>query len=89
MAFRHEFLMRGILALSAIHLAKTNPDRSKVHEAEAMEHHSIALGLYRPAMSCVVKGFGTPASTSCRLSLIVYLRQYIPSPDLWRRNDRC
>ena len=50
LALKHEFLMHGILALSAMHITQVDPCRSELSEARALQHHSKALGLYWPTM---------------------------------------
>lgn len=42
-AFQHEFLMRAVLALSALHLARNSPARSQQLYDYSMQHHQAAL----------------------------------------------
>jgi hypothetical protein len=41
--FQYDFVMRGILALSALHLARFKPDKSEFYIAHAMQQHQIGL----------------------------------------------
>lgn len=45
MAFESEFLMRTILALSAIHLAHFRREKRDYYVSVAMEHHQVACRL--------------------------------------------
>ena len=47
-AFRHPFVMHGILSLAALHLAHGDPSSREQHTLNASRHHSISLqGLHR------------------------------------------
>jgi hypothetical protein len=50
-AFTHGFLLHGILAFSALHLAPSQPERNTFLWTEATAHHDIGLRLFRLAMS--------------------------------------
>lgn len=53
-AYSQPFLMHGILALSALHLASLSynrPEKSREHRAAALRHHDQALALFRPLLS--------------------------------------
>jgi hypothetical protein len=50
-AFTHHFLLHGILAFSALHLARSQPERKTLLYAKATAHHDIGLGMFRTAMS--------------------------------------
>ncbi|RDW83519.1 hypothetical protein BP5796_05010 [Coleophoma crateriformis] len=50
-AFTHHFLLHGILAFSALHLACSQPDRKTLLYTEASAHHNIGLGMFRNAIS--------------------------------------
>ncbi|KAG9236415.1 putative NADH oxidase [Amylocarpus encephaloides] len=43
MAFTNPFVMRGILSLSALHLAHLNPGNREFYVTSSMEHHEMAL----------------------------------------------
>jgi hypothetical protein len=45
LGLEYEFVMRGVLALSAIHLARFKPDRRDFYISQAMEHHQTGLRL--------------------------------------------
>ncbi|KAF1992800.1 hypothetical protein P154DRAFT_148371 [Amniculicola lignicola CBS 123094] len=49
-AFTHDFLLHGILAFSALHLARSQPERKNLLYAEASAHHDIALRGFQSAM---------------------------------------
>ncbi|KAE8440857.1 hypothetical protein EG329_006374 [Mollisiaceae sp. DMI_Dod_QoI] len=50
MAFSHHFLLHGMLAFSALHLARLQPDRKASLYADASAHHDAGLRLFRTAM---------------------------------------
>ncbi|KAL3427230.1 hypothetical protein PVAG01_00739 [Phlyctema vagabunda] len=50
-AFQHEFLLHGLLALSALHLSRVQPNRQKSLQAHATMHHETGLNMFRPVMS--------------------------------------
>lgn len=41
--FQYDFVMRGILALSALHMAHFKPDRREFYIAHAMQQHQVGL----------------------------------------------
>ncbi|KAI9852215.1 MAG: hypothetical protein M1838_001452 [Thelocarpon superellum] len=51
--FSQPFLLRGILALSAQHLAMLRPDAARHYQIEATMHQDAALGFFRPALAHV------------------------------------
>lgn len=50
-AFTHHFLLHGILAFSALHLARSQPERKALLSTEATAHHDIGLRMFQIAMS--------------------------------------
>lgn len=50
-AFTHHFLLHGILAFSALHLARSQPERKTLLYTEASAHHDIGLRMFQIAMS--------------------------------------
>lgn len=53
-ALSNPFLMHGILALSALHLASEShdrPEKSREHRAAALRHHDQAIALFRPHLN--------------------------------------
>jgi hypothetical protein len=44
------FLLHGILAIAALHLAQTLPGHKQEHSTEAAKHHDLALTLYQEAL---------------------------------------
>lgn len=45
MGFKHEFLLRGILAVAALHLADLNPAESSSYQLKATDHQNRSLAL--------------------------------------------
>ncbi|PMD38880.1 hypothetical protein L207DRAFT_513366 [Hyaloscypha variabilis F] len=43
LGFRYDFVMRGILALSALHLARYRPEKKELYNSQAMLQHQIGL----------------------------------------------
>jgi hypothetical protein len=43
LGFSYDFVMRGILALSAIHMAHYNPEKKEYYVSQALQHHQIGL----------------------------------------------
>jgi hypothetical protein len=52
-AFSHPYLMHGILAISALHLAHTSLSGSEEYRAIAIRHQDIAIASFRPLLSAV------------------------------------
>jgi Fungal specific transcription factor domain len=50
-AFTDHFLLHGILAFSALHLARSQPERKTLLYSEASAHHNIGLRMFKNAMS--------------------------------------
>jgi Fungal specific transcription factor domain len=50
-AFTHRFLLHGILAFTALHLARVQPERKTSLHTEASAHHEIGLRMFQNAMS--------------------------------------
>jgi hypothetical protein len=50
-AFAHPFLLHGILGFSALHLARSQPERKALLYTEASAHHEIGLRMFRNTMS--------------------------------------
>ncbi|KAM3086482.1 hypothetical protein ACMFMG_000613 [Clarireedia jacksonii] len=42
-AYAHEFVMRGILAIAALHIAHFKPEKREFYVEQAMIHHQLAL----------------------------------------------
>ncbi|KZF26555.1 hypothetical protein L228DRAFT_257970 [Xylona heveae TC161] len=55
LAFSQPFLMRGLLAISALHLARLRPSRSETYLSQAALHQDSALRAARRAMSRVTQ----------------------------------
>jgi hypothetical protein len=49
-AFTHQFLLHGILAFAALHLARSQPERKTPLYTEASAHHDVGLRMFRAAM---------------------------------------
>lgn len=70
-AFTHDFLLHGILAFSALHLARSQPERRSLLHAEATVHHDIALRGFRSAMSNI-----TPQNCDACLAFSTIIAAY-------------
>lgn len=53
LAFKHDFLMRGILAVAAYHYAYDRPDRRDEYALIASRHQSLALSSFQEALQRV------------------------------------
>ncbi|RDL42214.1 uncharacterized protein BP5553_02193 [Venustampulla echinocandica] len=51
LAFEHDFLLSGLLAITSLHLALIHP--SKVHHNAALHHYAKAIALFRPHLSAI------------------------------------
>jgi len=49
--FRYEFVMRGILSLSALHLARYQPEKRDIYLSQAMHHHDFGLRIATSVLS--------------------------------------
>jgi hypothetical protein len=75
LALQHPFLMRGLLAVTALHLADLNPQRHSRLAARASRYQNTALPLFRQVVSKVTEqnchaifafsGFVIPYSLAC------------------------
>ncbi|KAF7861557.1 hypothetical protein EAF04_008119 [Stromatinia cepivora] len=52
-AFSHDFLLHGLLALAALHLSRISPERKDSLWASALTHHAIALPMFRSAVESI------------------------------------
>lgn len=55
-AFAHPFLMHGILAMSALHMAHNGADNQAMYRNVAMEHYNVILLTFRPMLSRITAG---------------------------------
>ncbi|KAL9115980.1 MAG: hypothetical protein Q9227_000348 [Pyrenula ochraceoflavens] len=55
LAYNSPFLMRGILAVSALHMAHTHPEREEDYVREATNHQIAALPAYRHALKQITE----------------------------------
>lgn len=53
MAFSHDFLLHGLLALAALHLSRVSPERRESLSASASKHHTLALPMFRLAVESI------------------------------------
>lgn len=51
LGFKHEFLLRGILAVAALHLADLNPNECTSYQLKATNHQNRALALARDELA--------------------------------------
>ncbi|KAF2670624.1 hypothetical protein BT63DRAFT_243480 [Microthyrium microscopicum] len=70
-AFTHDFLLHGILALSALHLALSQPERKALLQGEASAHHELGLSKFRIAMSNI-----TPENCDACLAFSTLIAAY-------------
>ncbi|KAI9812942.1 MAG: hypothetical protein M1827_004460 [Pycnora praestabilis] len=74
LAFRHAYLLHGLLAVSALHLALTQPSSSKpLHAILAVRHHSVGLSLFRPHLTAITPAnVGALFAFSCLTPLYLF-----------------
>lgn len=79
----HPFLMHGILALSALHLARTGPEPSRRAEYlnRAVSHQNQALALFRELLSDVNEG-NAKAMFAFASIVVVYTFGFPHTPDV-------
>ncbi|KAI4181892.1 MAG: hypothetical protein L6R41_006344 [Letrouitia leprolyta] len=53
--FNHDFLMRGILAVAALHLSHLRPDQAVYYQHIAHSHQDRALGRFQEAMNTITE----------------------------------
>ncbi|MCJ1286209.1 hypothetical protein MMC26_005554 [Xylographa opegraphella] len=53
LAFEYDFLLHGVLAVSALHLALTSQVNKLAHSALALRHYTAALALFRPHLDSI------------------------------------
>jgi hypothetical protein len=53
LGFRHEFLLRGILAVAAYHIAWANPSQHEEYSLIASKHQSLALNQFQEVLAHV------------------------------------
>lgn len=79
----HSFLMHGILALSALHLARTGPEPSRraAYLNRAVAHQNQALALFRELLSDVNEG-NAKAMFAYASIVVVYTFGFPHTPDV-------
>lgn len=79
----HPFLMHGILALSALHLARTGPEPSRraAYLNRAVAHQNQALALFRELLSDVNEG-NAKAMFAYASIVVVYTFGFPHTPDV-------
>lgn len=82
-ALAHPFLMHGILALSALHLARTGPDPSQraAYLNRAVAHQNQALALFRELLSDIQES-NAKAMFAFSSIVVVYTYGFPNSPDV-------
>lgn len=82
-ALSHPFLMHGILALSALHLARTGPDPSQraAYLNRAVAHQNQALSLFRELLSDI-QDSNAKALFAFSSIVVVYTYGFPHSPDV-------
>lgn len=53
--FQYDFVMRGVLAISALHMARYKPERKDYYIAHAMQQHQLGLRMATSAMHDLTK----------------------------------
>jgi hypothetical protein len=76
-AFSHDFLMHGILAISALHLARLRPVSASHFQQLATLHYSKGVSLFRPMLDQVTKA--NAQSIFAFSSLVVCIAFAMPS----------
>ncbi|KAH7377418.1 hypothetical protein BKA64DRAFT_688111 [Cadophora sp. MPI-SDFR-AT-0126] len=71
LAFSHPILLRSLLAVSALHLARSSPDREHEFRLEASEHHGFAVQEFRAAISQVTEE-NCHATFACAVFIFIY-----------------
>ena len=54
-AFHHDFLMRGILAVAALHLSCLRPEKQEEYRRAAVQHQDLALSSFRLVMPAITQ----------------------------------
>ena len=78
-AFSHPFLMRGILAISALHLSHLMPEEQDHYRHIAEKHQSLALSLFRNAMQSITSDNCTAFFASSSLIVVYAFASLNPS----------
>ncbi|PVH86717.1 hypothetical protein DL98DRAFT_510753 [Cadophora sp. DSE1049] len=71
LAFSHPILLRSLLAVSALHLIRSSPDREYEFRLEASEHYGFAVQEFRAAISQVTEG-NCHAAFGCAVFIFIY-----------------
>ncbi|KAF7888543.1 uncharacterized protein EAF02_003084 [Botrytis sinoallii] len=70
LSYSHEFLMRGLMALGALHIAYYKPEKRDLYVARAVFHHQKALADAIPMMSDLNDENCTPLYVFTTLTLV-------------------
>lgn len=84
-AASHPFLMHGILALSALHLASDSgrsQETRREHRAVALRHHEYSIALFRPLLNKIT-------AQNCNVSASVLSTTRISNPLLLPSSLSC
>ncbi|KAF7859688.1 hypothetical protein EAF04_008767 [Stromatinia cepivora] len=71
LAFSHPILLRSLLAVSALHLGRSSPDREHEFRLEASEYYGFAVQEFRAAIS-QVKEDNCHAAFGCAVFIFIY-----------------
>lgn len=55
MGFSANYILRGLLSISALHLSRFRPDRREFYIAQAVDHHNAALAEASPLITNITK----------------------------------
>lgn len=83
-AFSHDFLMHGILAISALHLARLRPVSATHFQQLATLHYSKGVSLFRPMLDRVTK---VNAQSIFAFSSLVVCISFAMPPDLLHQSE--
>lgn len=78
-AFSHNFLLHGILALSALHKAHLEPETAQQNTELAMQHYASAISLFRPVLTNIQSD--NVVAAFCFSALVVFISWAFPIPE--------
>jgi hypothetical protein len=87
LAFKHPFLIHGIFAVSALHLAALHPKREKEYMLLATKYQDLALPVFRSSISHVDKDNCDAMVVFANLIAAYALGSLKPSKNLLDEND--
>ncbi|MCJ1404917.1 hypothetical protein MMC11_008143 [Xylographa trunciseda] len=80
LAFEYDFLLHGVLAVSALHLSLTSQVDKLANSALALRHYTAALALFRPHLSSITSSNIFPLfAFSCIVPVYVFGYPHVSS----------